>query len=212
MPAKEVLFNNVIWLIKSLTWFLHLGISQPNQDPTAYEASDYTVHTPLINTLCQFTFLLCKQRHEPNSLATLWDSNPPYSQWSCLYNALCDPNQLLHLFQQHALPVYSQPPIVLAQEDHVRPNVMALVSPYNSSQDNPVEAFSYKERPNIFGAVAQWEEGTKNHYSNKGRLSSMDLTPAPPFAVAGNLNTRPPPPVFNQLPPLAANTRAAARI
>jgi hypothetical protein len=88
---------------------------------------------------------------------------------------------------------------------------MALVLPYYSGQDKPVEAFSYKERPNIFDAVAQWKEGTKNRYYNKGRLCYTDLTLVPPFAIAGPPNTRPLPDRSNQPPPLAATTRAAAQ-
>jgi hypothetical protein len=62
MPTRGVTFNDANRRINALTWFPHLGISQlgisqPNNDPTAYKASDYTVHTPLINMLHELTVL-----------------------------------------------------------------------------------------------------------------------------------------------------------
>jgi hypothetical protein len=39
----------------------------------------------------------------------------------------------------------------------------------------PVDKFSYNERPNILGAIAQWDDEAQRKYANGSRLNPRDL-------------------------------------
>jgi hypothetical protein len=203
-PANGILFKEGMRVLSATLWFLHIGISVSN-DVNASYTTGLGEHTPLIAVLQNFINHLHHREGDPFSFSTLWDSNPPHSQWSCLFSVLSDLNRLLHIFNQLINPINGKIPVMRAYEVDRRTGTImsqeltALLSPYYDKKMRPVDKFSYNERPNILGAIAQWDEEVQRNYADKSRLNPRDLPPVPSFVIDPR-GVKPAPPPATQAP------------
>jgi hypothetical protein len=97
-------------------------------------------------------------------LADVWDSNPPYSQWSCMNTVMMDINELLEYMILLVSRLNGNTPLRLAKDhDPDSPpheSVIALVSPYYKPGMEPLDVRGYQECPKLLSAM---HHGMKEH-------------------------------------------------
>jgi hypothetical protein len=123
------------------------------------------------------------------TLADVWDSNPPCSQWSCMYTVMMDINQLLEYMILLVNPLNGDKPLRLAKghdpDSPTHRSLIALVSPHYQPGMEPLDIGGYQERPNLLSAIASWDERTRRYYQDICHIHANNLTPAPAFTIAG---------------------------
>jgi hypothetical protein len=183
-------------VVSALIWFLNLGVSVPN-NRHAKMSYNMSQHTPVINVLRSFYHRLQMTKSGHCTLAYVWDSNPPHSQWSCMYTVMMDINQLLEYMILLVNPLKGNKPLRLAEEhdfdSQLHGSVLALVSPYYQPGMEPMDVGGYQDRPNLFSAIASWNERRRRYYQDICQINANNLTAAPVFTIGGGRRKQPPP-------------------
>jgi hypothetical protein len=135
-PATGVPFRDSVQMMTWIYWFLHLPICKgASSDPTILR------RTPLLHGIQTLSSLILGNAHSADSYATLWDSNPPSSQFSCLFRLLQDVNQLFDIFHSLVRPLYGSAPFFTAQQHgqhhQLGDHQVILLSPVYAKDNSP---------------------------------------------------------------------------
>jgi hypothetical protein len=136
-PLEGVPFRDAMQLMTGMYWFLHLPISK-----SASTNPNMLRRTPLLHGIQTLSSLPTGYAHSADSVAALWDSNPPASQMSCLFHLLQDVNhQLFDIFHSLVCPLYGSASFFTAhghsQPSHQGSCKVILLSPIYSKENAP---------------------------------------------------------------------------
>jgi hypothetical protein len=179
LPTHGISFLEGKALLQSILWFFELPISGTTTKPT--DSERLLQDTPILRCLRQLSDLITYQTFSSDSLAALWDAEPPRTQHACLFRLLQDINVLLDIFVRLVCPVYGDVPFFSTAAEYTVGTTqdITLLSPFYQVGISPIDPTASLERPSIFSAIATWENRVNTYYRDIANMDHRYLLSVP---------------------------------
>ena len=192
LPSGGLSFKTGMKTIECLFWLMGLTPLSKVDERRGGNPSLVVESTPLLRTMHQFISILRRNEDDAyNSVASVWESDPPYSQLSVTYTILRDFDELFDLFLRLVKPPGSPSPYMKVCEQWQAGDFgqdEAAVTSLFTAAASPLDQNGMDTEVNIFAALQTWMSEKQTYYNRQlPRVHASQLLAVPANFVNGKL-------------------------